>query len=137
MQEVIARNGKTNPVVEYIARQDGHWIAVPATSGSLLQVPCSRLDLLKKHAGIDLVVMYPPDGPTNDELAKTWTLDTFLAAAERCAKGGYPLRHRPRYHQRFGRLCWRDLSDPLAHNSSKRMARSPSSRKRPWEHSIT
>ena len=90
MKEVIAANGKTNPVVEYLAHQDSRWIAVPATPGSLLQAPCSRFDLLKQYAGIDLIAMYPPDAPTNEELAKTWTLDTFLAAAEKCAKAGYP-----------------------------------------------
>jgi ABC-type glycerol-3-phosphate transport system substrate-binding protein len=90
MNEVLAENGKTNPVVEYLARQDGRWIAVPATPGSQLKVPCSRLDLMKQHAGIDVVAMYPPDGPTNDELAETWTLDAFLAAAEKYAKADVP-----------------------------------------------
>src|SRR3954451_15380951 len=40
MKEVLANNGKTNPVVEYLAHQGGRWIAVPATPGSLLQAPC-------------------------------------------------------------------------------------------------
>jgi ABC-type glycerol-3-phosphate transport system substrate-binding protein len=90
MEEVVARNGKTNPVVEYLAHREGRWIAVPATPGSQIKGPCSRLDLMKEHAGVDLVAMYPPDGPTNEELAKNWTLDAFLAAAERCHKAGYP-----------------------------------------------
>ena len=70
--------------------QDGRWIAVPATPGSQIKGPCSRIDLMKQHAGIDVVAMYPADGPTDQELAKAWTLDTFLAAAEKCAKAGYP-----------------------------------------------
>ena len=45
---------------------------------------------MKEHAGIDVVAMYPPDGPTNQQLAADWTLDTFLAAAEKCFKAGYP-----------------------------------------------
>jgi len=90
MKEVTAQNGKTNPVVEYLGQQDGRWIAVPATPGSQIKGPCSRIDMLKQHAGIDVVAMYPPDGPTNQQLAADWTLDTFLAAAERCAKAGYP-----------------------------------------------
>jgi ABC-type glycerol-3-phosphate transport system substrate-binding protein len=90
MKEVLASNGKTNPVVEYLAHQNGRWIAVPATPGSQIKGPCSRLDLMKQHAGIDVVAMYPGDGPTNQELAKNWTFDTFLAAAEKCAKAGVP-----------------------------------------------
>ena len=90
MNEAVARNGKVNPVTEYLTRHDGRWIAVPATPGSQIKGPCSRLDLMKQHAGIDVVAMYPADGPTDQELAKTWTLDRFLVAAEKCAKAGYP-----------------------------------------------
>ena len=90
MNEVIAQNGKVNPVTEYLTRHDGRWIAVPATPGSQIKGPCSRLDLMKQHAGIDVVAMYPADGPTNQQLAAGWTLDTFLAAAEKCAKAGVP-----------------------------------------------
>jgi hypothetical protein len=32
----------------------GHWIAVPATVGSLTLPPCSRIDLSKQHVGLDL-----------------------------------------------------------------------------------
>ncbi|MEK0081771.1 ABC transporter substrate-binding protein [Benzoatithermus flavus] len=90
MQEILARNGPVNPVVEYLGRQDGRWVAVPSTPGSQLKVPCSRFDLLKEHAGLDVIAMYPPDGPANQELAAGWTWDAFLAAAEKCHKAGYP-----------------------------------------------
>ena len=66
MKEVLASNGKTNPVVEYLAHQNGRWIAVPATPGSQIKGPCSRLDLMKQHAGIDVVGDVPgrrPDQP--------------------------------------------------------------------------
>ena len=77
MNEAVARNGKVNPVTEYLTRHDGRWIAVPATPGSQIKGPCSRLDLMKQHAGIDVVAMYPADGPTNQDLAR------FLAYADR------------------------------------------------------
>ncbi len=42
---------------------------------------------MKKHAGIDVVAMYPAGAPPK---ADAWTLDTMLKAAEACHKGGNP-----------------------------------------------
>ena len=44
---------------EYLGRAKGHWLAVPATVGSQIKGPCSRIDLMKQHAGIDVQAMYP------------------------------------------------------------------------------
>ena len=56
-------------------------VAVPATVGSQIKGPCSRIDLMKQHAGIDVQAMYPAGAPPK---ADNWTLDTFLKAAEAC-----------------------------------------------------
>jgi ABC-type glycerol-3-phosphate transport system substrate-binding protein len=87
MGDLIKQNGKVNSTVEYLARAGGKWIAVPATPGSQMKPPCSRIDLLKQHAGLDVQAMYPAGGPPK---ADAWTWDTFLAAAEKCAKAGFP-----------------------------------------------
>ena len=87
MAELIKQNGPVNPTVDYLARADGHWLAVPATVGSQIKGPCSRIDLMKKHAGIDVVAMYPAGGPPK---AEAWTLDAMLKAAEACQKAGFP-----------------------------------------------
>jgi len=42
-----------------IRKQEGHWIAVPATAGSQMKGPCARIDLFKQHVGLDLTKMYP------------------------------------------------------------------------------
>ena len=55
MAELIKQNGPVNPTVDYLARADGRWLAVPATVGSQIKGPCSRIDLMKQHAGIDVV----------------------------------------------------------------------------------
>jgi ABC-type glycerol-3-phosphate transport system substrate-binding protein len=89
MKEVLAKNGPTNPVVEYLGKPDGHWRAVPATPGSQMKGPASRIDLLKEHAGIDILAKYPPDGPATPA-AERWTWDALLAAAEKCHKAGFP-----------------------------------------------
>ena len=59
----------------------------PACIGSQIKGPCSRIDLMKKHAGIDVQAMYPAGAPPK---ADGWTTDTFLKAAEACHKGGVP-----------------------------------------------
>jgi len=87
MADLIKTNGKVNPTVEYLGRADGHWIAVPASVGSQMKGPCSRIDLMKQLAGIDVLAMYPAGGPPK---ADAWTLDAMLKAAEACHKGGHP-----------------------------------------------
>ncbi len=85
MVPLIDLNGAVNPTVEYLGKSEGHWIAVPATAGSQIKGPCSRIDLMKQHAGIDVQAMYPAGSPPK---AEDWTLDTFLKAAEACHKAG-------------------------------------------------
>ena len=90
MQPLIALNGRPVAVVEYLGKQDGHWVAIPATPGSQTKPPCARIDLFKQHVGLDLTRMYPASGPADKALAEKWTWETFLTAAERCFKAGYP-----------------------------------------------
>lgn len=75
-----------NVTVEYLGKVDGKWLAVPATVGSQIKGPCSRIDLMKDLAGIDVQAMYPAGSPPK---ADAWTFDTFLKAAEACHKGGH------------------------------------------------
>ena len=87
MEPLIKENGAVNGTVEYLGKLNGKWLAVPATAGSQIKGPCSRIDLLKKHAGIDIQAMYPAgQAPKADD----WNLDNFLKAAEACQKGGNP-----------------------------------------------
>jgi len=90
MKELIAANGAVEPVVEYLGKKSGHWLAAPASPGSQMKPPCSRIDLMMQFAGIDVVAAYPPGAPPNKELADKWTWDAFLDAAEKCSKAGYP-----------------------------------------------
>ncbi len=85
MEPLIKQNGTVNPTAEYLGKADGHWIAVPATVGSQIKGPCSRIDLMKKHAGIDVQEMYPAGSPPK---ADNWNLETFMKAAEACHKAG-------------------------------------------------
>jgi ABC-type glycerol-3-phosphate transport system substrate-binding protein len=86
MEPLIEQNGAVNATVEYLGKVDGKWLGVPATVGSQIKGPCSRIDLMKELAGIDVQEMYPAGAPAK---ADAWTFDTFLKAAEACHKGGH------------------------------------------------
>jgi ABC-type glycerol-3-phosphate transport system substrate-binding protein len=87
MTPLIAQNGAVNGTAQYLGQLDGKWHAVPFTIGSQIKGPCTRIDLMKKYANIDVQAMYPVGSPPK---ADNWTLDTFLKAAEACQKGGFP-----------------------------------------------
>jgi ABC-type glycerol-3-phosphate transport system substrate-binding protein len=87
VDELVKQNGAVNPTVEYLGKLDGKWLAVPATPGSQIKGPCSRIDLMKQLAGIDVQAMYPVGSAPK---ADNWTFDTFLKAAQDCHKGGHP-----------------------------------------------
>jgi ABC-type glycerol-3-phosphate transport system substrate-binding protein len=87
MLELIKLNGDVNEAVAYLGKQGEKWLGVPASPGSQIKGPCSRLDLMKKLAGLDVQAMYPAGAPPQ---ADAWTFDAFLNAAEACSKGGFP-----------------------------------------------
>ena len=86
VEPLIKQNGAVNATVEYLGKSQGRWIAVPATIGSQIKGPCSRIDLMKQHAGIDVQATYPAGAPPK---AENWTLEAFLKAAEACQKAGF------------------------------------------------
>lgn len=87
MGELIKKNGEVAETVKYLGRADGHWVAVPATTGTQFKGPCSRIDYLKDFAGIDIQAMYPAG---SDPKADKWDMDTFVMAAEKCHAAGKP-----------------------------------------------
>ena len=87
MEPITNRNGDVNGTARYLGQANGKWLGVPASVGSQIQGPCSRIDLMKKYANIDVQEMYPAGSPPR---ADNWTLDTFLKAAEACTKAASP-----------------------------------------------
>ncbi|MGY8668838.1 extracellular solute-binding protein [Bradyrhizobium sp. UFLA05-109] len=86
VEPAIKQHGEVNGTVRYLGQAAGRWLAVPATPGSQIKGPCSRIDLMKRYAGIDIQELYPAGAPPR---ADSWTMDTFLKAAEACQKGGF------------------------------------------------
>ena len=85
VQRLIAKYGPTNEVNEYLAKVNGHWMAVPSNSGSQNQPPVGRISVLRDKAGLDLLSMYP----VNDQYtpgADAWTWEAHLKAAEACTR---------------------------------------------------
>jgi ABC-type glycerol-3-phosphate transport system substrate-binding protein len=87
MEPIIKQNGAANDTATYLGQAGGKWLGVPASVGSQIKGPCSRIDLMKKYANIDVQQLYPAGSPPN---ADSWTVDAFLKAAEACYKGGFP-----------------------------------------------
>jgi ABC-type glycerol-3-phosphate transport system substrate-binding protein len=87
VEPLIRLNGEVNGTVRYLGKAGDKWLGVPASIGSQIKSPCSRIDLMKKFANIDVQEMYPAGVPPR---AENWTTETFLKAAEACHKGGFP-----------------------------------------------
>jgi ABC-type glycerol-3-phosphate transport system substrate-binding protein len=105
VKNVVAQNGPIDPAVEYLGKFEGKWLGVPMTRGTLLLGCCSRFDLMKEYAGIDVQALYPAGKPPADA---GWTWDAFLAAAEKCHKAdhafGLPLGSTTDTNQWVGAL---------------------------------
>ena len=81
--------GKYSPIHEYLSKLKGQWMAVPSSTGTLNLTGAGRISLLKQYGGIDVLEMYPAH-PADPKVSADWNYDTFLKAAEGCAKAGYP-----------------------------------------------
>ncbi|HME21562.1 MAG TPA: extracellular solute-binding protein [Acetobacteraceae bacterium] len=86
MQTLVAQNGAVSETASYLAKLNGHWIAVPTSSGTQTKPPCARINWFKQH-GLDLQAMYPVK-PEHTALSDTWTWDAFLKYAELADKDG-------------------------------------------------
>ena len=87
VKSVVAKNGPIDPAVEYLGKFEGRWLGVPMTRGTLLLGCCSRFDMMKEYAGVDVQALYPAGQPPADA---SWTWDSFLVAAQKCQKAGHP-----------------------------------------------
>lgn len=83
--------GPPNATTEFLAKLDGHWLAVPTTVGSQVKPCCSRLDLYKEYTGIDLRKIFPANDKRDKKLTDTWSWDTYLSSAEKLNKAGFPV----------------------------------------------
>ncbi len=89
---LIQKYGPISPVAEYLAKIKGTWRGVPTAVGSQVKPCCSRYDLYKEHAGIDVREIFPPDEAKWDKAkTDTWTWDLYVETAQKLHKAGYPV----------------------------------------------
>jgi ABC-type glycerol-3-phosphate transport system substrate-binding protein len=79
MKHLTDQYGAIDATAEYLAKQKGHWTAVPTSSGTQTKPPCARISWFKKH-GLDLQAMYPAK-PEHTAMQDQWTYDTLLKYA--------------------------------------------------------
>jgi hypothetical protein len=89
--DLVARYGPVSPVAGYLARHDGVWRAVPATSASTVKPCCSRLDLYKQYCGLDLTQIFPANDRRDQALVNSWNWDLYLRSAEQLFNAGLPV----------------------------------------------
>ncbi|MBN9563089.1 MAG: carbohydrate ABC transporter substrate-binding protein [Alphaproteobacteria bacterium] len=80
MKRIIAKNGAVNEIATYLAKSQGHWAAVPTTTGTQTKPPCARISWFKKN-GLDVQAMYPVK-PEHTALQDAWTYDELMKYAE-------------------------------------------------------
>jgi len=84
VKRLSAKYGTLPKLADYLANVEGSYRAVPAIVGSQYKPACSRIDLFRQFAGMDLPAMFPAAGqmgPGYDQ----WIWETFLTAAEKLA----------------------------------------------------
>jgi len=50
MNPLIKSYGKVSPAAEFLCKSGGHWVAVPAVTGTQVKPPCLRLDLFQLYS---------------------------------------------------------------------------------------
>ena len=91
VKAVIDKAGPISPVAEFLAKAEGKWFGIPTTVGSQIKPCCSRIDLYKQHAGIDLQKIFPTNDASDPKLVDGWTWDVYLKSAEALFKAGFPI----------------------------------------------
>ena len=88
--QLTKANGTMDPAAQYLTKgKDGHFVGVPAVTGTQVKPPCARLDLFKK-VGVDILEMYPTlKAPT--KASEHWNWDTLLSAAQKLKAEGHPI----------------------------------------------
>ncbi len=85
---LMKQYGAINPVNEYLGKINGHWMAVPSSSGAQYKPSCARISLFKQ-AGLDVQAMYPAR-PDHTALADQWTWAKMLEIAPIAKQANLP-----------------------------------------------
>ncbi len=91
-EAVQKKYGKYNENATWLSFQDGKWITFPATFSAQTYPLETRMDLWKKHAGIEVVDLFPPDVKKRSKAkVDTWDWKMFLEGAKKVHAAGFPV----------------------------------------------
>lgn len=91
MKYLTGKYGAITPDAEYVYKPEDRWMTLPAPAGANHSYPMvSRLDLFKKHAGVDLKKIFPASKNRDKALVESWNHDNFLKYAEKLHAAGFP-----------------------------------------------
>lgn len=88
VEGLIKQYGTINPVNEYLSQIQGHWLAVPTSSGTQYKPSCARINFFNQ-AGLDVREMYPTR-PEHTALSDGWTWQRLLELAPTAQKADLP-----------------------------------------------
>jgi hypothetical protein len=89
---LVKKYGPFNENATYLCLQEGRWITLPSPVGSHTYPLETRMDLWKKHAGIDVVEIFPPDVKKRDKKkVDAWDWKMFLEGAKKVHAAGVPV----------------------------------------------
>ena len=103
MAELIKAMARCRRASTTVAKQNGHWIAVPAPVGSPTLPPCARIDYFKEYVGLDLPNVSGRRA-ARQGTRRQMDLGQFSRRRREMPQGRARLRHAARRHQRRGRL---------------------------------
>ena len=86
MDEQIKKYGAIDPMSAYLAKFNGHWMAMPTSVGSQYKPSVARISWFKKM-GYDVRQWYP-NHPGQAKTAGPWTYDLMLKLAPAAQKDG-------------------------------------------------
>lgn len=88
MTDQVKKYGAVDPVASYLAKSNGHWMAMPTSVGSQYKPSLARISWFK-GAGYNVQDWYPSH-PGDAKSAAAWNYDLLLKLAPAAQKAGMP-----------------------------------------------
>lgn len=90
-ETLMKKYGPYNENATYLNYQDGRWVTLPSPIGSHTYPLETRMDVWKKHAGIDVQALFPTDVKKRDpKKVQAWDWKAFLEGAKKVHAAGMP-----------------------------------------------
>ena len=85
-----SRTAPTNEVANFLAKHDGHWYAIPTSTGSQVK-PCCSSSTCTSSMPASTSTRSSRPATADQKLTDTWTWDTYLESATKLKAAGFPV----------------------------------------------